>query len=139
MRVQSFRLQKVEFMPKVLDSGILYVAEEYGSAAHLCACGCGEKVRTPLSPTEWRLTVQEGLPTLTPSIGNWQKPCRSHYWIQAGKVAWAGAWSKEQVEAGRRAEVARAEAYFETTSREKPVEKGFFRRLWDTIRSLFGG
>lgn len=46
-------LQRVHYMPKDLKPGILYVSEEFGAAAHLCACGCGMKVSTPLGPTEW--------------------------------------------------------------------------------------
>ena len=56
MRIE---LQRVEFMPKVLEPGILYFAEEYGAAAHLCACGCGSKIRTPIGPTWW--AIQDGL------------------------------------------------------------------------------
>ena len=35
---------------------------------------------------------------LYPSIGNWQFPCRSHYWIRRNRIIWAGrrlkAWIK---------------------------------------------
>ena len=59
-------------MPQDLRPGVLYVSEEFGAAAHLCACGCGEKVSTPLGPTEWSLEETGGGPTLRPSVGNWQ-------------------------------------------------------------------
>ena len=32
-------------------------------------------------------------PTLWPSIGNWQKDCRSHYYIRDGKVLWQSDWA----------------------------------------------
>jgi len=107
-----FELQAVDFMPAALQPGILYVSEVYSTAAHLCACGCGSKIRTPLGRTEWTVTSRRGLPSLWPSVGNWQKPCRSHYVIEAGEVIWCPAWSPSQVESGRRFEALRREAYY---------------------------
>ena len=97
----TFRLQKVEFMPKELQAGILYYAEEYGAAAHLCACGCGSKVRTPIDDTEWSLEEDADGPSLYPSVGNWQKPCRSHYIIYKGEALWCQQWTDEEVTQGR--------------------------------------
>ncbi len=90
--IDSFRLERVQYVPKILEIGILYVADEFDIAVHRCACGL--KVKTPLGPTEWQFTEENGLPTLHPSIGNWQLRCRSHYLITAGKVRWAGQWSE---------------------------------------------
>ena len=96
-----FELRRVQFIPKVLEPGVLYAAESFGAAAHLCACGCGAKVRTPLGPVDWSLNAAPDGPTLWPSIGNWQQPCRSHYWIRNGAVLWAEAWTDDQIAAGR--------------------------------------
>jgi hypothetical protein len=101
-------------MPRELVSGILYVSEEFDVAAHLCACGCGSKVVTPLGPTEWAFTDGSRGPSLRPSIGNWQLPCRSHYWIACGKIEWSRTWSPAQVEDGRRAEEERRRVYYES-------------------------
>ena len=111
-RVQRVRLEEVELMPTLLEPGVLYVSEKFRTAAHLCACGCGEKVRTQLGPLGWRLTKGRSGPTLYPSIGNWQKPCRSHYYIRGGRVLWQGDWTDEEVLEGRRAEEMRRDAYF---------------------------
>jgi hypothetical protein len=127
MRIE---LQRVQFMPKTLEPGILYFAEEYGAAAHLCACGCGTKIRTPIAPTEWAILDSPRGVSLRPSVGNWQQPCRSHYLITDGEVEWSYAWTDAQVEAGRQREVARRNQYFE----EVQKKSGFFRRLW---RRLF--
>jgi hypothetical protein len=124
-----FTLQKVEFMPSLLEPGILYVAEKYGAAAHLCPCGCGTKVRTPLTPADWSLSQDEGGPSLHPSVGNWQRPCRSHYWIRNGEVLWAGDWTEEQVISGRALEAARRAEHFETP----PVHENWLRRLLKAI------
>jgi hypothetical protein len=113
MKLKSITRQDVEFMPKQLEPGILYVSETYGTAAHLCACGCGEKIRTPLGPTEWAVRHDSAGPSLWPSVGNWQKACRSHYIIENGQIIWCGAWTPEQVAAGRFHEEARRRAHYD--------------------------
>ena len=89
--MNTIKLERVQYIPKQLSPGILYVTERYSVAAHLCACGCGNKVVTPLGPVEWSLSENGDLPSLWPSIGNWQLPCRSHYIISHGQINWAGA------------------------------------------------
>lgn len=116
MKVERIRLEVVEFMPAQLEPAVLYVSEKYRTAAHLCACGCGEKVRTQLGDPGWRLTTGRSGPTLYPSIGNWQKPCRSHYFIRDGRVLWQGAWTDNEVLEGRRAEEMRRDAHFRVLS-----------------------
>jgi hypothetical protein len=121
-------------MPSVLQPHILYVAEHYGAAAHLCACGCGSKIRTPLGPTEWSVQDTPTGPSLWPSVGNWQKPCKSHYVIERGQILWAAQWTEEQILAGRRQEQRRREAYYAELDRQRG---GFFARLWHRLKSLF--
>lgn len=130
-----FELRRVHYMPKVLEPGVLYVSEEFGAAAHLCACGCGAKIRTPLGPTEWSFEETSQGPTLHPSIGNWQQGCKSHYWIVRGEVLWSHTWTEEQIATGRRAEQERREAYFEEVNRKN---RGVFGRFWRWLKSLFG-
>jgi len=115
-------------MPKVLEPGVLYVSQEFKTAAHLCACGCGEKVRTPLGATEWKLTDAPNGPSLYPSIGNWQQSCRSHYWIRCGEIVWAEDWSQEQVENARQHEMNRRRDHYD---RLYPVGRPWWRRIWD--------
>ncbi len=99
-------------MPSALKPGVFYASQKYRTAAHLCACGCGEKVRTQLGELGWRLTKERAGPTLNPSIGNWQKPCRSHYYIRNGRVLWMEDWTDEEALHGRRAEERRRDAHF---------------------------
>jgi hypothetical protein len=113
MKINRIRLEEVEFMPTLLQPGTLYVSQKYRTAAHLCACGCGEKVRTQLGPLGWHLTKELSEPTLYPSIGSWQKPCRSHYYIRSGQVLWLEQWTDEEVLEGRRAEEVRRDAHFQ--------------------------
>ena len=130
----KIELEYVHYMPKELKLGILYVSEEFGSAAHLCPCGCGSKVRTPLGLTDWTVEVTNKGPTLYPSVGNWQLPCQSHYVIHHGEIKWAGKWTPERIMTGRRNEERLSRAYYENLYRKSG---GAFRRLWRWIRDLF--
>jgi Family of unknown function (DUF6527) len=121
-------------MPKQLEPGILYVSEKYGTAAHLCACGCGAKIRTPLGPTEWAVKQSASGPSLWPSVGNWQKACQSHYIIQDGRIVWCGQWTPEQIAAGRLNEAARRRAYLDGLY----VQTGPIRKFLRWLANLFG-
>lgn len=127
-------LQRVYHMPKELKPGVLYVSEEFETAAHLCPCGCSEKVRTPLGPTEWTFTETSKGPTLNPSIGNWQKACKSHYFIRQGEILWGEEWTSEQIIMGRRGEVKRRQVYYESKIRQ---QNGILRRAWFWVKGLF--
>ncbi len=74
------------FIPDTLEQNTLYISRQYGTAIHLCACGCGAKTVTPLGDNDWKLIEKDGLVSLTPSIGNFQFPCKSHYYITDNKV-----------------------------------------------------
>ena len=128
-------LLRVHYIPKELKPGVLYVSEEFGAAVHLCACGCGSKVSTPLGPTEWTLEETDKGPSLRPSIGNWQFPCQSHYWIDQGNIVWSGKWTPEQILAGRRAQDARQRAYYDALDRKR---EGIVQRIWRWIKRLIG-
>ena len=99
-------------MPKELEPGILYVSKEFGVASHLCPCGCRNKIVTPITPPNWSLKVEKKKPTLYPSIGNWQLPCRSHYWIIKGEIKWSYDWTEEQVKQGREKEEKRLKKHY---------------------------
>jgi hypothetical protein len=133
MKTDKFTLQRVRYMPSGLERGVLYVSEEFATAAHLCACGCGAKIRTPLGPTEWSFKETKSGPTLSPSIGNWQQACQSHYLIEGGQVIWAPKWSPEEIAAGRRAEENRRRAYYDAL-----YPSGMLQRFWRWLKSVFG-
>jgi len=85
----------VDWMPDVLEQGKLYISKKGCLAIHLCLCGCGEQTVTPLDEivtetdktvTEmpkggWILTEKRNKISMTPSIGNYSVPCKSHYII----------------------------------------------------------
>lgn len=102
----------VEEIPAKMEQGVLYVSMECATAIHRCACGCGQEVVTPLSPTDWSLIFDGDTVTLDPSVGNWALPCRAHYFIDRGTVAWAGNMSNAVIERGRARDRQNKEAYF---------------------------
>jgi hypothetical protein len=133
-RLTTIKLVTVEYMPKVLEPGLLYFAEKYGAVAHLCACGCGEKVSTPLGEIGWVLDTCTNGPTLRPSIGNWQLPCQSHYWIRGGNIIWAEPWTPKQIAAGWETEEQRRRAHYE---RRKRKADRLWRRVWYWLKDRF--
>jgi len=102
MTIKSLTPQFVESFPQKLEPGELYLAMEFATAAHLCACGCGNEVITPFSPTDWQMSFDGETVSLKPSIGNWTFKCRSHYWVRSGRIEWAGNMSQEAINAGRK-------------------------------------
>ena len=78
----------VEYIPTDLKPGVLYISMKYATAVHLCACGCGEKVVTPISRSDWKLLFDGETITLRPSIGNFEYKCRSHYFITENRIEW---------------------------------------------------
>ncbi|CDX20096.1 conserved hypothetical protein [Mesorhizobium sp. ORS 3324] len=130
MKLSSIQLRRVETMPKQLEPGILYVSEEFETAAHLCACGCGSKIRTPLGPTEWSFHDSSKGPSLWPSVGNWQQACQSHYVIKDGTIIWHDKWTPAQIAAGRRREEISRAAYYEAMY----AKQGWLFRFWKWLR-----
>jgi hypothetical protein len=129
----------VEYIPDVLQEQTIYISIPYATATHKCCCGCGNEVVTPFSPTDWALTFDGKTISLYPSIGNWSLECRSHYWIRHNRVKWAEAWSRSEIEKGRKHDWAAKEEYFASAENsplpEIPVDvsEGTFRPTTNTI------
>jgi hypothetical protein len=109
----KFRHEIVDSIPETLQSNTLYVTTDRDVAAHLCACGCGREVITPLSPTDWSASFGRQGASLSPSIGNWAFPCRSHYYIRGGAVVWAHNMSDKAIAYGRSLDKARKQNYYD--------------------------
>lgn len=88
----------VEGFPLPLQVGVLYISMPNRLVAHLCCCGCGEEVITPLTPAGWSLRRQGDKVSLHPSVGNWGMPCQSHYWILNNRVVWSRRYSQVEVD-----------------------------------------
>jgi hypothetical protein len=118
MRRLSIAHSFVEYMPSDLQDGTIYISVRFATAVHLCCCGCGNKVITPLSPVDWKLTFDGETVSLDPSVGNWSFPCESHYWIRHDRVQWAAQWSRARVDENRRAGRARKEMQAERLAQD---------------------
>ena len=84
----------VKNIPEEKQEGILYISLTHKVAVHLCACGCKEKVVTPLDK-EYGWTLSDNKKCLwgnkiilRPSIGNFNIKCKSHYYITENKIEW---------------------------------------------------
>jgi len=135
----------VEFLPNELQEGTIYLSMTFATAAHKCVCGCGNDVITPLSPTDWQLLFDGESVSLTPSIGNWNFPCHSHYWIRHNKVQWARQWSQHEIDAGRTLDRRAKQQYYDetpapsdkkTSGDRAPKSKGK-REFWRGLRRRF--
>jgi len=113
----------VEFIPDNLKERTIYISLKYCTAVHRCCCGCGREVVTPLSPTAWELIFDGETVSLYPSIGSWNLPCQSHYFITKSKVVWARKWTKNQIERGRKREARTKDNYYAEKQRkvESPI------------------
>lgn len=130
-RTETIRPEFVELMPKVLSDGVLYISKKYSTASHLCCCGCGTKIVTPLKPGAWRLTVNGQRVSLRPSVGNWSAACQSHYWIQDSKINWAGRFTKAEIDDNRVSDELALERRYAPLGQVRP---GFWARVWLAIR-----
>jgi len=132
--------QFVEFIPDQLEQGTIYVSIRFATASHLCCCGCGNRVVTPIQPTDWKLIFDGKTVSLDPSIGNWSFPCQSHYWIRNDSVKWAPKWSREQIERGRVRDEFAKQTYFGAAapptedSADSPVTTKPKRSWWQAAR-----
>ena len=104
----------VEFIPEILEEGIIFISINYCTAIHKCVCGCGNEVVTPISPNDWQITFDGKSISLYPSIGNWGFKCRSHYWITNNKIIHARKWTIKEIEKER--------------NKDKKVKKSYFSR-----------
>jgi hypothetical protein len=99
--LKTIKHKFVEFIPPDLEFGVIYITMIYKSAQHLCVCGCGERVVTPLTPKHWSILFDGASISLDPSIGNWNFPCQSHYWIIKSNIVKAQRWSDYKIKSNR--------------------------------------
>jgi hypothetical protein len=112
-RIDQLEPEFVEFIPDELEPGRLYISITYGTAQHLCCCGCGNEVVTPLLPVRWSLVYDGETVSLYPSVGNWSLPCQSHYFVRHNKVIWSRGWPLHEIEAARRLDRHPAAVHFD--------------------------
>ena len=102
----QFRYQLVERVPKQLSNNVVYHSEEFEIGALLCACGCGHRVML-LVPDSHQIISHGGMATIRPSIAVCDAPCKSHYYISAGRVEWLPAFTDAIASAVMHGQIAR--------------------------------
>lgn len=130
----------VEIIPDVLADGVLYISIAHATAVHRCCCGCAREVVTPLTPTDWKLIFDGETVCLYPSIGNWNFPCRSHYWITRNCIEWAEDWSDWRIAAAEEKDRRQKERQYgcleaddsdELSNKTDKTRDGFWSKLWN--------
>lgn len=145
-QVHQVRHQFVDHIPSPLEDGVVYISIEFGTVIHKCCCGCGDKVVTPLTPVDWAVIYDGQSISLYPSIGRWDAPCRSHYWIRNNRVLWSNQWSDDMVDTLKKRETGLRAHHFglgqelptsggESASGEQvPNRRGWFERVGNFFR-----
>jgi len=86
-------------LPKSVNDmkhGILYLKhneDDTYESFHLCPCGCGEPVYLQYGGKGWNITLSINgrelkSVTISPSVGCFDFPCKSHYFIRENKIIW---------------------------------------------------
>lgn len=136
MKIRAIAPEFVGEIPRKLEKGTLYVSGRYRAVAHLCACGCGTVINTPLHPTQWTLVCDGVSASLYPSIGNWSEDCQSHYWIRNNRILWAKKLSARKIVRDRRRSNRYSAAYYRRHTTYTGVEaSGRLSEVWLWIRS----
>jgi hypothetical protein len=120
IRYNRLAHQFVNDMPDVLEPGVLYVSMRYALALHLCCCGCGREISTPFSPAQWKMSFDGDAVSLSPSVGSWNLPCRSHYIVSGGRVIEAMPWSEKAVTNGQKRDKRALANYFAKAASSQP-------------------
>lgn len=81
--IELVELKEGEYLPEQMEFGKLYYSPEFKGSNHLCLCGCGHPCYLPIKPGEWYLSINNGKPTISPSILQ-RFDCESHYIITNG-------------------------------------------------------
>lgn len=135
-RLEDITPEFVDEIPKEPEHGKLYLSCHYRAVVHLCACGCGAKVSTPLHPTGWRISYNGESVSLSPSVGNWSEKCQSHYVIKDNRVLWAGQLPRDKIKRIREQRHRDLEDYYSAVKKPaehpRPRPEGF----WEKIKSL---
>lgn len=126
----SYRYEAVDRIPSDIREGVVYHTEEFELAGLLCACGCGHRV-TLLVPDSHRVWSQDGMATVRPSIGVFDAPCKSHYFITGGRIEWLPAFSGAEASAIMQKQIERHVA-------QDTRPRGWFNRWLSALSGLLG-
>ena len=136
-KMMKMRLQHkfCEYVPGNLQPGTIYITMEFGIAVHLGVCGCGQKVVTPFSPTDWKLIYDGETVSLDPSIGNWSFDCQSHYWIKKNQVIMSKRWNDHEINMNRQLDKEAKESHFKDAGEKSKTGTGFLSFITRILRN----
>jgi hypothetical protein len=129
----AYRIIETERLPPKVGPFEFHYSRRFEMAALSCACGCGHRVMLNLLD-QHQLDLEEGLPTVSPSILVSDAPCLSHFFIRRGQVQWAEQWSKKTVDKVMQSQVRR---HVEQDKKRKP-KRSLLRKCADWFTSWFG-
>jgi hypothetical protein len=132
MSIDVYRVIESDRLPPQAGPFEFHYSRRFEMAALACACGCGHRVMLNLLD-QHHLVMDDGLPTVTPSILVADAPCWSHFCIRRGQVEWAQQWSKKTVDRVMQSQVRR---HVEQDRKRKP-RPSLLRRCADWIASWF--
>jgi hypothetical protein len=110
--MKTLKHKFVEYIPDYLEDDIIYISIKYKTVVHKCACGCGNQVITPITPTDWMLIFNGKTISLSPSIGNWNFECKSHYLIINNQIIYANSWTTKMINDNRKKDLKKKKNYF---------------------------
>jgi hypothetical protein len=138
-RINRLTPEFVDFIPEQPAPGVLYISKRYATALHLCCCGCGQEVVTPLNPAKWQLRENNGAVTLTPSIGSWSLPCQSHYLIIDSQARWAKSMAPEKIAAVKARDLRDATALATAPTIQSVTPRSRLSTIWAKIAAWLRG
>ena len=86
---KTYSTQKCEDTPEKMNSHIIYLIDDW-SLAFKCPCGCSSNIYLNILPDaspKWSYKIKNRKINISPSIRR-KKGCKSHFWIEKGKIVW---------------------------------------------------
>ena len=139
MKIKSLHPKFVDHLPDILEEGILYISESFNISGHKCCCGCKEDVFLKLGPAKWHLkkNAQQSV-SLSPSVGNWNYACQSHYWIRNNNIIEAGSMTDDEIEFVQNRDKRDRDAYIESLNSSPTVNRwAIFQKCWKWVTKTF--
>lgn len=134
----TFVYQAVDRLPKQLGDGVVYHSPEFEVGVMLCACGCRHRVSL-LVPDSHQITANGNLATIRPSIAVCDEPCKSHYYITAGRVEWLPAFSDAMAVSVMRDQISRHAASNVKAPSWRDRIRIAVAKIYNKLRSILRG
>src|SRR5690242_3065825 len=91
-----YRVISSERLPQQVGPEEFHYSDRFQMAAMACPCGCGHRILLNVAD-QHSLEINEGRPTVKPSILVADAACLSHFWLTDGRMVAAEEWSAAKV------------------------------------------